>query len=155
MNLDARPGLATDLTGASHLRGVWRRSWKVAAICFVFVGLRLPVAWRQAPAQDEDYFAVPGYTILREGIPRIPYLPSRNPQGAFYKADELLFTLPPLYFYWQALVYSMIGPSTGAARLASMLCGVAAIVVVYRLALLWFRSDSAALWSAGLYAAVR
>src|SRR5262245_61165224 len=154
MTADASPGLA-DAKGATHGRSLWRPSWTIAAICVVFIGLRLPVAWRQSPSQDADSAAVPGYTILREGIPRIPYMPSRNPQGAFYKADELLFTLPPLYFYWQALVYSIIGPNTAAARLASMLCGVAAIVVVYRLALLWFRSDSAALWSAGLYAAVR
>jgi hypothetical protein len=140
---------------APPARRGWRRHWALAVICLVFAALRLPVACRQIPAQDEDYFAVPGLTILREGIPRIPYMPSRNPQGAFYKADELLFTLPPLYFYWQALIYLCFGPSTAAARLASMLCGIAAIVVVHRMSHRWFRDERAALWSAGLYAASR
>lgn len=150
MTADAIPDLPNVTTAAR-----WPRHWQLATICIVFVALRLPVACRQIPAQDEDYFAVPGLTILREGIPRIPYMPSRNPEGAFYKADELLFTLPPLYFYWQALVYVFVGPSTAAARLASMLCGVAAIIVVYRLALHWIRDERAALWAAGLYAASR
>lgn len=145
---------ASDVDRSRH-GGDRPRVWLLVAICLIFAGLRLPVACRQIPAQDEDYFAVPGLTILREGIPRIPYMPSRNPEGAFFKADELLFTLPPLYFYWQALVYWVIGPSTAAARVASMLCGIAAIVIVHRLAWHWFRSESAALWSCGLYAASR
>lgn len=135
--------------------GWLRRHRSLIVICLLFAGLRLPVAWRQVPAQDEEYFVVPGLTILRDGVPRIPYMPSRNPQGAFYKADELLFTLPPLYFYCEAVIYQCIGASTGAARLVSILCAIAAIVVVHRLAWLWFRDETAALWSAGLYAASR
>jgi hypothetical protein len=127
----------------------------LAAICIVFVGLRLPVAMRQIPAQDEDYFAVPGLTILREGIPRIPYMPSRNERGAFYKADQFLFALPPLYFYLEAGMYLLVGPSTGAARGVSMLCGVGAIAGVWALAARLFRSPAAGLWSAGLYATSR
>jgi len=155
MKAEVTSRLTTDATATTRWADRLRRSWKLVAICVVFTALRLPVAWRQIPAQDEDYFAVPGLTILREGIPRIPYMPSRNPKGAFYKADEMLFTLPPLYFYWQALVYVFVGPSTAAARLASMLCGVAAIVVVFQLALIWLRHERAALWSAGLFAASR
>jgi hypothetical protein len=127
----------------------------LAIICIVFVALRLPVILRQIPAQDEDYFAIPGLTILREGIPRIPYMPSRNERGAFYKADEFLFALPPLYFYLEAGLYLLVGPSTGAARGVSLLCGVAAIVGVSALATRLFRSPAAGLWSAGLYAASR
>lgn len=135
----------------------WRR-WgllPLLAICLAFVTLRLPIAVRQIPAQDEDYFAVPGLTILRQGIPRIPYMPSRNPQGAFYKADEMLFALPPLYFYLEAAMYAVAGPSTGAARSVSLLCGLAAIVAVHILATRLFRTRAAGLWSAGLYAASR
>lgn len=129
--------------------------WILIAICAAFLAARLPVAWRQIPAQDEDYFAVPGLTILEEGVPRIPYMPSRNPEGTFYRADELLFTLPPLYFYWEAVVYWFAGPSTGAARLASLLCAVAAITLVYLLGRAWFQDAAAAVWSAGLYAVSR
>ena len=155
MSADAGIRETSPPVGAADSTAALRRRWLLAVICVVFAALRLPVACRQIPAQDEDYFAVPGLTILREGIPRIPYMPSRNPEGAFYKADEVLFTLPPLYFYWQAVVYWLIGPSTAAARVASLLCGVAAIVCVHRLAWHWFRNESAALWSAGLYAGSR
>jgi len=155
---DSAPAPAHDRSvagGGFALVGWLRRHRSLIVICLLFAGLRLPVAWRQVPAQDEEYFVVPGLTILRDGVPRIPYMPSRNPQGAFYKADELLFTLPPLYFYCEAVVYACIGASTGAARFVSMLCAIAAIVVVYRLARLWFHDEAAALWSAGLYAASR
>jgi hypothetical protein len=127
----------------------------LAAICILFVAARLPVLLRQIPAQDEDYFAVPGLTILNEGVPRIPYMPSRNPDSAFFKADEMLFALPPLYFYLEAPVYLLLGPGTGSARVLSMLCGVAAILMVYSLANRIFASRETGLWSAGLYAASR
>jgi hypothetical protein len=127
----------------------------LAAICILFVAARLPVLLRQIPAQDEDYFAAPGLTILNEGVPRIPYMPSRNPDSAFFKADEMLFALPPLYFYLEAPVYLLLGPSTGSARVLSMLCGVAAILTVYSLARRIFGSRETGLWSAGLYAASR
>lgn len=129
-----------------------RSRWVLLAIIAVFLLLRGPVMYRQIPAQDEDYFAVPGYTILKEGVPRIPYMPTANPESAFYRADRMLFALPPLYFYWQAAVYAVLGPSTGNARLASTLAGMAVVVVVYLLSRQWFRNESAALWAAGLYA---
>lgn len=133
-----------------------RRAWFcIASICFLFVVMRLPVAWRQLPAQDEDYFTVPGLTILESGSPRIPYLPSRNPESAFYKADEVLFALPPLYFYAEAAVYSALGASTGAARLVSLMCGVSAIVAVFALARRLFGDPAAGVWSAALFALSR
>lgn len=128
------------------------RPWLLlTAIILAWCVLRGPVIYRQIPAHDEDYFAVPGWTILRDGIPRIPYMPSRNPQGAFYRADEHLFTLPPLYFYCEAAAYAVLGPGTPQARLVSALAGVAAVIVVFSLARQWF-DDRAALWAAGLYA---
>lgn len=141
-------------TGASgDVAGVPIRSRVILAMIIVsFLLLRGPVLYRQIPAQDEDYFAVPGYTILHEGVPRIPYMPSEDPGSAFYRADRMLFALPPLYFYWQAAVYAVLGPSTGNARLASTLAGMAVVVVVYLLAKQWFRDEAAALWGAGLYA---
>src|SRR5689334_22624541 len=108
--MSATDQLRTDVHELSAVRGA---RLMLAVICLLFVALRLPVALRQIPAQDEDYFAVPGLTILREGIPRIPYMPSRNPRGAFYKADEFLFALPPLYFYVEAAMYAIAGPGTG------------------------------------------
>jgi hypothetical protein len=129
-----------------------RSWWIIACFCGLFLLLRGPVMYRQVPTQDEDYFAVPGFTILQQGIPRIPYLPSRNDEGAFYGADRALFALPPLYFYWQAAVYAVLGPSTGNARLAAALAGMAAVFVAFALGRQWFKDDGAALWGAVLYA---
>ena len=129
-----------------------RRSlWLLWGMLLVVCGLRLPVILRQIPAQDEDYFAVPGETILREGIPRIPYMPSRNPAGAFYRADEMLFTLPPAYFYWEAAWYAVLGPSTATARIASLAAGLASLLLLYWLGLRWTGSRYAAGLGVALY----
>ena len=50
-------------------------------ICVLFLAFRLPLMYRQPGGMDEGDFAVPGYTILQDGIPRIPYVPSRNTEG--------------------------------------------------------------------------
>ena len=113
--------------------------------------LRLPAILRQIPSQDEYYFAVPGATILEDGVPRIPYLPSRNPAGAFYRADEMLFTLPPAYFYWQAGWYSLLGPSTASARIAALVAGLIALPLLYWLGLRWTGSPFAAGLAVTLY----
>ncbi len=129
------------------------RSWLVLTLLVAtFWLLRGPILYRQMPAQDEDYFAVPGYTILHEGIPRIPYLPGRDRTSAFYQADQQLFALPPLYFYWQAVVYAVLGPSTASARCASALAGSASILLVYLLGRSWLQEERAAVWGAGMYA---
>lgn len=127
----------------------------VALILLSFVLLRGPVMFRQLPSQDEDFFAVPGMTILENGLPRIPYLPSRNPDSAFYRADEILFALPPMQFYLQAIVYRTFEPNTGYARFTSMLAGLASIVLLYLIGRRWFGDERAALLGAGLYACSR
>ena len=129
-----------------------RSKWILAAIIGLFLAGRVPVILRQAPAQDEDYFAVPGWTILHEGIPRIPYMPARDPKAAFYKADKVLYALPPLYFYWEALFYLVLGPETSTARLASTAAGMAAVVLLFALARRLFDSEAAGCWAAGGYA---
>lgn len=124
-------------------------------IGLAFLIVRVPIMYRQQAAQDEDYFAVPGWTILTDGVPRIPYLPSRNPEGAFYKADVALFALPPGYFYWQAAFYSALGPSTGTARLASGVAGLGGILLIYLLGRELLNDERKALWGAGLYSVSR
>lgn len=133
-----------------------RRSWLILAVIVIaFLAVRLPVMYRQAGGQDESDFAVPGWTILREGVPRIPYMPSRYEKGVFYKADVALFTLPPAYFYWQAGFYAVFGPSHGTARLASTAAGLVAVWLVYWLGRQLYRDERAALWAAGLYSLSR
>ncbi|HEX6986026.1 MAG TPA: glycosyltransferase family 39 protein [Planctomycetaceae bacterium] len=137
-------------------RPIPRHSWLIlAAVAAAFLIVRLPVMYRQPGGQDEDLFAVPGWTVLQEGIPRIPYAPSRNPDGVLYKADVALFTLPPAYFYWQAPFFAVFGPSYGTARLASAAAGLVAIWLVYWLARQFYQDERAALWAAGLYSLSR
>jgi hypothetical protein len=132
------------------------RSWLILAlIVAIFLGMRLPVMLHQAGGQDESDFAVPGLTILREGIPRIPYMPSRNTEGVFYKADVALFTLPPAYFYWQAIFYAILGPSHAAARIASTAAGLAGLWLVYQLGRRAYRDERIALLGVALYSLSR
>jgi 4-amino-4-deoxy-L-arabinose transferase-like glycosyltransferase len=110
--------------------------------------VRLPAAIHQSGGQDEDYFAVAGWTLLKTGVPRIPYTPSLNIEGCFYKADEILFALPPGFFAAEAVVFRIVGPSYAAGRLTSLLAGAAAIVGVFHLTRKWFGASSALLAAA-------
>ena len=127
----------------------------MAMICALFLAFRLPLMYRQPGGMDEGDYAVPGYTILQEGIPRIPYVPSRNTEGYFYRVDEVLLLLPPLYFYWQAAFYSVLSPSYGTARFASGAAAVIAVILIYLVGRRLTGSRAAGLWAAGLYSLSR
>lgn len=107
--------------------------------------------FRQPGGMDEDWYAVPGWTVAHQGIPRVPYAPSREPDRAFYRADEVLFALPPGYFYWQAPFFLVLPAGYGTARLASAVAGLAAVGLVYQLGRAFYGHCSAGLWAAGLY----
>ena len=126
------------------------RNW-LAAIALLFLAWRVPLMYRTVAGQDEDWFAVPGVTILRTGVPQIPYLPSRSLDSAVYKADVALYALPPLGFYLQALVNLVLGPGLGPSRMTSALSGLVAIFLVYDLGRIWSGSRRAALLAAFLY----
>lgn len=113
--------------------------------------MRVPLMYRQSGGQDEDYYAVPGQTILRDGLPRIPYVPSRDFGGVFYRADEALFALPPAYFYWQAAVYWFTGPSYGSGRLASALAASLAALLIFDLARRVYANNAIALSAAAVF----
>jgi len=129
--------------------------WLLAAIVAAFLVLRLPLAYRQYGGRDEDWFAVPGLTVAREGIPRIPFVPSRDPKSCFFKADEVLFALPPAYFYWQAPFFLVLPAGYGTARLASMVAGLIGIILVYQLGRRLFQDEAVGVWAAGLYSISR
>ena len=132
-----------------------RFAWISIAAMAAFLALRLPLMYRQPGGQDEDWYAVPGYTVASEGIPRIPYAPSRDPQSIFYRADEALFALPPAYFYWQAPFFLLFPPGYGTARLASAIAGLVAIWLVYEVGRQLYRDEATAVWAAGLYSISR
>ena len=129
----------------------WRSWLGLPAILILFLIMRLPPMYAQPGGQDEYLFTVPGWTVLREGIPRIPYAPARNRDSAFYRSDVMLFALPPGYFYWQAPFFAVAGPSYGTARLASAVAGLIAVVFLFLLSWHLYRDEHAALWASGLY----
>jgi 4-amino-4-deoxy-L-arabinose transferase-like glycosyltransferase len=123
------------------------RAW-LAGLALLFLAWRVPLMYRTVAGQDEDWYAVPGVSILRTGVPQIPYIPSRDPASACYKADVILYALPPLAFYLQALVNLLLGPGIGPARMASAVEGLIAAWLVYDLGRFWTASSRAGLLAA-------
>lgn len=117
----------------------------------VFLAWHVPLMFRTATGMDEDLFAVPGTTILRTGLPQIPYIPTRDRRSFYYGSDVLLYVLPPLSFYLEALVQAVLGEGLGPARLASTLEGLVATGLVYDLGRRWLGDRRGALWGAVLY----
>jgi Dolichyl-phosphate-mannose-protein mannosyltransferase len=126
----------------SRQAGWYRRLWELRHIeiglCLIpivlFIGLRLPMLTHQPGGQDEQFFAVPGLTVLREGIPRIPYLPTRKRETLFENADRCLMSLPPAFFYLQAPFFAMLPAGYPTARAPSMFGACLMLVLVFALA---------------------
>lgn len=121
----------------------------------MFLVIRVPLMWRQPGGLDEEFYATPGLAILKDGVPRAPHIPQRDPGRVFYLADQAFFVEPPLSFYWQALFFAVLPDTYGAARLASGVAALATICLVYELGRVLYRSEAAALWGAGLYSLMR
>ncbi|QDV34564.1 ArnT family glycosyltransferase [Tautonia plasticadhaerens] len=116
-----------------------------------FLAWQVPLFYRIRAGQDEDFYGVPGMMILRSGLPTIPYLPARDPGSVFYRADEALYTLPPLGFYLEAAVHLVLGDGLGPARVSSAGAGMAAVALVWSLAGRWSGSARGALLAAASY----
>lgn len=129
-----------------------RPGWILAAIIGTMLVLRFPTILFTSGMLDEEFFAVPGWTIVKEGIPRIPFLHENDPAAYFYHADVAMFALPPAYFYWQAAVFAVLGPGYAEARMASMAWGIAAILLVYALGKKWHGSARVGLVAAAAFA---
>lgn len=127
----------------------------LAIIALVFLIVRAPVMYHQPGGYDEDFYAVPGLMILDGGVPRLPHVPARNPESVFIHADRALYSEPPLYFYVQAILYSLLPDVYGTARLASAFAGLAAVVCVFRLSLAAGAGNVAALLGAALFSLSR
>lgn len=127
----------------------------LGVIAVLFCALRVPVMYRQPGGYDEDFYAVPGLTILSDGIPRLPHVPARNPESAFYMAEQALYSEPPLYFYIQAAFYWLLPQVYGTARLVSGIAGLLLLLCVYRLSRLAGAGTAAALVAVGLFSISR
>lgn len=99
--------------------------------------------------EDEECYAIPGWTVLQTGIPQLPTAPSRDEISIFYRADEVLFAEPPLLFYVQAACFAVLPPTYGTARMATLLGGLG-----YLLAVWWLThrvtGSTLAAWIAGV-----
>jgi hypothetical protein len=109
------------------------RFWLIIPLS-LFTLLRLPALLHQAGGQDEQYFAVPGWTVFQEGVPRIPYYPARTRDSFFENADRCVMALPPAMHYVQAPFFALFPPGYPTARLPSFLGALAVIVLTYGLA---------------------
>ncbi|MEL7338108.1 MAG: hypothetical protein AAFN70_18085, partial [Planctomycetota bacterium] len=97
----------------------------------LYVVLRLPALIHQPGMQDEQWFAVPGYTVWQEGIPRIPYVPTRNRETLFENADVCLMALPPGLFYVQAPFFGLFSAGYPTARLPLFLAALITIGITF------------------------
>ncbi|MGB7346471.1 MAG: glycosyltransferase family 39 protein [Pirellulaceae bacterium] len=114
----------------------------------IYVVLRLPILVHAPGGQDEQWFAVPGWTVWNEGVPRIPYVPTRNRSTFFEDADVCLMTLPPALFYVQAPFHAFFQPGYPTSRLPLFFGALAAIVITFVVA----RKLGSSVWAAGLVA---
>jgi 4-amino-4-deoxy-L-arabinose transferase-like glycosyltransferase len=128
---------------------------RLLIVMVFFVGLRLPVMYRQEGGEDEEFYAVPGYTVATEGIPRVPYVPARDRDAWFYRVDDALFALPPAYFYWQGPFFLALPAGYGTARLASAAAGLMAVWLVYELGRRLLHDEAVGLAAAALYSLSR
>lgn len=125
------PTTINPITVAPRRPGEWTWWW-LAVLALVVT--RLPIIEHASGQQDEDCFAIPGWTVLREGIPRLPYCPSRNRSSFFENADVCLFALPPALFYVQAPFFLVLPASYPAARMPLLVAGIIGLTLLWRLA---------------------
>ena len=109
-----------------------RRHWLWVVIPIaLFVVLRLPILIHAPGGQDEHWFSVPGWTVWNEGVPRIPYVPTRNRATFFEDADVCLMTLPPAMFYLQAPFHAVFSPGYPTSRIPVFLAALVAIGLTF------------------------
>ncbi|MCH7988955.1 MAG: glycosyltransferase family 39 protein [Planctomycetes bacterium] len=151
----------TNLPASEEEQGIRRDispyvgKWLLALICVVFLTLRVPVMYLQPGGQDEDCYAVPGWVILRTGIPQLPHVPSRDKRSVYFSADKGLYSEPPLYFYYQSLFYAMLPDLYGTARLASGIAGLVGLCLVFGISLRTGSRVWGAVWAAVLFSLSR
>ena len=128
-----------------------RRPWLWLIIPIAaYIVLRLPMLIHAPGGQDEQWFAVPGWTVWKEGVPRIPYLPTRQRGTFFENADRCLMALPPALFYVQAPFHAIFPPGYATSRIPLFLGALGGIIMTFAVA----RKLGASLRSSTLAAAL-
>lgn len=132
------------------------RSWCwVLLPILVFIVLRLPTVVHSPGIQDEHWFAIPGWTVWNEGVPRIPYLPTRHRETFFENADRCLMALPPGLFYVQAPFHAFFAPGYTTSRIPSFLAAISAIAIVFYVARVYGASVTATVFATMVFAVSR
>lgn len=132
-----------------------RTPWLMVGLLVLgFVAARLPFVLWLPGGQDEDLVSVPGLTLAREGVPRIPYMASRARTSMYNGTERAAMFYPPGGFLVQAAFFLWLPPSHATARIAGLIAAVVSIVLVFALGRKVY-SVEAGLWGAGLYAASR
>ncbi|WP_404310729.1 ArnT family glycosyltransferase [Neorhodopirellula lusitana] len=131
--LGDRDGIVESHDGTGCDRSRWQLAWVVLPI-LVYVVLRLPILVHAPGGQDEQWFAIPGWTVWTEGVPRIPYVPTRDRSTFFENADRCLMTLPPALFYVQAPFHAVFSPGYATSRIPLFLGALASIALTFWLA---------------------
>jgi hypothetical protein len=104
--------------------------WLLLAFALYAVG-RYPFVTHASGQMDEQWFAVPGLTMWQEGIPRIPYCPTRRRETYFENADKCIMALPPGLHFVQAPFFAILPAGYPTARMPLFLGGFAVIAVVW------------------------
>lgn len=120
VNADAQP------------KAKYAAAWLIAAF-IIYALTKFPLVMHSPGQMDEQWFAVPGYTMWREGIPRIPYCPTRQRPTFFENADVCLMALPPGLHYVQAPFFALLPAGYPTARMPVFLCGFVLLWVVWLL----------------------
>ncbi|WP_146458318.1 ArnT family glycosyltransferase [Rubripirellula tenax] len=129
--------------------------WWIAIPILVFAVLRLPTVVHSPGMQDEQWFAVPGWTVWNEGVPRIPYVPTRHRDTLFENADRCLMTLPPALHYFQAPFHAVFSPGYSTSRLPLFFGALISIAITFGFAKRIGASTGSALLAALLMAVCR
>ncbi len=130
-----------------------RRAW--VAFLAIIIGLlvvRIPVMYREPGEMDEEFYAIPGLMILSGGIPRMPYFPDRCKESVLYGADKIVFSIPPLSFYMQAIFYALLPAVYGTARMVSMASGMAILGMMWSISRRRLGGLATTVWAVGLFA---
>jgi len=97
----------------------------------LYILLHIPAVFHAPGGQDEHWFSVPGLTVWKEGIPRIPYVPTRNRETFFENTDKCLMALPPGLFYLQAPFFAFLPAGYPTARVPLFLAALLSIGLLY------------------------
>lgn len=127
----------------------------IGVLCLSVIAVRLPVILCSPGAMDEDWFAVPGWTVAKSGIPKIPYMGGEDRQGFTWKADVALLAMPPALHYVQAPFYWILSPTYSTGRLPSLVAALVSIVLLFLIGRRLLQSDLGAVIACALFSMSR